>query len=407
MNKKFAFFALLMVVALLLATVAPVAQAQSKVQLRLLGWSGSDAENKALVQVVDDFNKSQSEIEAKFEPVPDYDTVLQNALVSQDVPDVFYVSVERFPDFVKNGVLMPVGDKIENPDDFFPALRNTFTSGGEFYCPPKDFSVLALQVNTAMFEAANVKIPTTWDELKAAAKALTTDKVAGMVINPAFDRFGAFLYANGGEITDADFKEMKLDTPEVKAAFDFFVGLYTDGVAKTPADLGAGWAGEAFGKGQAAMSMEGNWIVGYLKEQFPDLKYQTVELPVAPSGGKGALAFTVCYGVAKNTKNAEASLKFLNYLVGAEGMKTWTNGTGILPSRQSLVADFVKAFPEREVYLKSAEFARGWRFVPGWGKVQDKANEQLQLLFAGQAAVEDAIKEINAVGKVVLEEAAK
>jgi multiple sugar transport system substrate-binding protein len=403
MKKRFAFAAGLTAAALALGAFAPSAQAADKIQVRLLGWAGSEVENKALELVISNFNASQDEIEARFEPVPDYDTVLQNALVGGDVPDVFYVPAQRFPDLVASEALMPIGDKIENADDFYPALNNTFTSGGTLYCPPKDFSVLALQINTDMFEKAGLQPPTTWAELEAAAKALTTDTVAGIVLNPTFDRFGAFLYAGGAEVTDAEFKEMKINSPEAMAALDFYSGLYINGFAKTSTDLGAGWAGEAFGKGLAAMAMEGNWVVGFLKDNFPDLKYQTVEIPMGPTDTKGTLAFTVCYGVGMQSPNPEASIKFINYLVGPEGMKTWTGETGILPSRISMAEEFIKAYPDREVYLKSAEFARGWSFVPGWKTVEDKANEQIQLLFAGQALTEDVLKEIEATGKSVLE----
>lgn len=407
MNKKFAFLALVLVIALSLAAAAPAVRAQDKIQLRLLGWSGSDAENKALNQVVADFNASQTEIEAKFEPVPDYDTVLQNALVGGDVPDVFYVSVQNFPTFVRDEVLMPYGDKLDNVEDFYPALRDSFSANDMLYCAPKDFSVLALQINTEMFEKAGLKPPTTWDEMKAAAKALATDSVAGFVLNPSLDRFAAFFYAAGGDITNADKTEMAVNSAENMAALEFLNSLYSEGLAKTTADANAGWGGEALGKGLAAMVMEGNWVEGFMKDSYPDVKYQTVELPAGPTGAKGSLAFTVCYGVAKNAKNPEASIKFINYLVGPDGMKTWTDGTGVLPSRMSLAEGFIKQFPEREVYLKSAEFAHGWGFAPGFNQVETKANEQLQLLIAGQDTIEDALKEIESVGNTVLAEANK
>ncbi|HRE48957.1 MAG TPA: ABC transporter substrate-binding protein [Aggregatilineales bacterium] len=402
MNKKFTLVALAFVMVVMGALSAPTAQAQEKTKLRLMGWSGSEAENTSLNKVIADFNASQDKIEAVFEPVPDYETVLQNSLVSGDVPDVFYVPAQRFPDLVKSDALMPIGDKLENPEDFYPALVETFSDKGTFYCPPKDFSVLAIQINTEMFKAAGVEAPKTWDELRAAAEKLTTDTVAGIVYGPSFDRLGAFIYAAGGEVTNSDLTEMALNTDEAKSAFEFYSGLYLDGFARTPSDLGAGWGGEAFGKGLAAMALEGNWVVGFLADQYPDLKYETIELPAGPTGKQGSLAFTVCYGIGKKAKNPEASLTLLNYLVGAEGMKTWTDGTGVLPSRMSVAAEFVKTFPDREVYLKSAEFARGWRFVSGFSKVEDKANEQLALLFADQVTVEDAISDIEKVGNAVL-----
>ena len=48
-----------------------------------------------------------------------------------------------------------------------------------------------------------------------------------------------------------------------------------------------GWGGEAFGKQLAAMTIEGNWIAGGMKD-YPDVKYKVVELPAGPAG-KGTL----------------------------------------------------------------------------------------------------------------------
>ena len=40
---------------------------------------------------------------------------------------------------------------------------------------------MALQYDPAALEAANVEVPTTWDELRTAAEALTTDDQAAIV----------------------------------------------------------------------------------------------------------------------------------------------------------------------------------------------------------------------------------
>ena len=62
-------------------------------------------------------------------------------------------------------------------------------------------------------------------------------------------------------------------------------------------DIGAGWAGEAFGKQMAAMVIEGNWITGAMTNDFPDVAYTVAELPAGPAG-KGTLQFTNCWGIA-------------------------------------------------------------------------------------------------------------
>ncbi len=272
--------------------------------LQLMGWASSDAENTRLQQIVDQWNTANPDSTVQLNLVPDYDTKLQTALAGGSPPDIFYIDSFKLPDLVAANAVAPIGDQLTNPDDFYPSMREAFTIDGTFYCPPKDFSTLGLEYNTDLFDAAGLEYPTaewTWDDLRAAAEALT-DKDAGVVgltINPDFARWIAFLYQSGGEVANADFTAMGLNSPEALAAMEFYVGLVRDGYAAPASDLDSGWPGEAFGKGLAAMTVEGNWIVPFLKDQFPDVKYGIVELPAGPAG-KATMAFTVCYGVPAN-----------------------------------------------------------------------------------------------------------
>ncbi len=401
MNKTFRFLTLAIVIALIAVAAAPSARAAQTVNLVLMGWSSSPSENERLQKIVDDWNAANADIQVTLNQVPDYDTTLQKSLAGGEPPDVFYVDSFRFLDLVRADALMPVGEMLTDTDDFYPSLRDAFTTNGQFYCPPKDFSTLALQINTEMFEAAGLSAPTTWEEMRAAAEALTKDGVYGVVVPADFARWVAFLYAAGGSVTNDDFTEMTINSPEAAAALEFYTDLYLDGFAKTPADLGVGWPGEAFGKGLVAMAFEGNWIEPYLKDQFPDLKHMAVEMPAGP-GGKATMAFTVCYAVPMKAKNPEAAVKFVDYLTGAEGMKAWTDLGLAMPTRASLREGWLAQFPNLEPYLNGAEYARKWQFVPGFQAVLDKVNEQLSLVMGENQTVNGALAEIEAVGAEVL-----
>ena len=49
------------------------------------------------------------------------------------------------------------------------------------------------------------------------------------------------------------------------------------------------------------MTIEGNWIKGAMKNDYPDVKYTVAELPAGPTG-KGTLPFTNCWGIAAKSK---------------------------------------------------------------------------------------------------------
>lgn len=387
------------------ATAVPAAEAET-VRLTLMGWSSSDAENSRLQAVVDTFNANNPNIQVTLNLVPEYDTRLQTSLAGGSPPDVFYVDSFKLPDFVRAGAIAPAEGRLTNPDDFYPSLRTAFTIDNTFYCPPKDFSTLALQYNKDLFDAAGLDYPDaswTWDDLAEAAEALTDAEagVHGMVLGADFARWIAFLYQAGGSVTNGDFTQMTINSPEGLAAAEFYIGLATDGFAAQPTDMDSGWAGEAFGKGNAAMSMEGNWIISYLADNFPDVNYGVTELPAGP-GGKGTMAFTVCYAVPAAGKNIEASFELVNYLTGPEGMKEWTDLGLAMPTRESLRAGWLEKFPDLEPFLDGAEYARPWQFRPGFQDVLDTVNDGLQQAMIGSMAPETVLQQAETVGNEVL-----
>ena len=388
------------------ATEAPAETTGDVTELTLMGWSSSDAENSRLQEMVDTFNAANPDLNVTLNQVPDYDTALQTAIAGGSPPDVFYIDSFRLPDYVEAGALQPIGDQMDDPDDFYPSLRQAFTIDDTFWCPPKDFSTLGLQYNTDMFDAAGLEYPNadwTWDDLRTAAEALTDadNGVYGLTLSADFARMIAFLYQAGGSVTDADFTTMTLDSPEALQAAEYYIGLVTDGFAAQPSDLDSGWPGEAFGKGQAAMAIEGNWIAPYLNDQFPDLNWGLTEMPAGP-GGDGTMAFTVCYGVAADAPNPEASVRLANWLTGAEGMAQWT-GLGLaMPTRESLSADWLAQFPDLEPFLAGAEYAQPWQFRPGFQDVLDTINAGLQQAFAGGYTADQVLSEAQEVGNDVL-----
>lgn len=406
-------FALTLVLAACPAGGAPSTGAQPAapqeagvVELQLMGWSSSEAENKRLQEVIDGFNEATPDINVTLNLVPEYDTKLQTALAGGSPPDVFYLDSFRAPDLVKAGAIEAVGDEMTDVDDFYPSLRDAFTIDGVFYCPPKDFGTLALQYNKEMFDAAGVEHPTadwTWDDLRSAAEQLANPDagVYGIVLPSDFARWIVFLYQAGGSVTNEDVTEMTLNSPEALEAMEFYVGLVRDGFAAQPSDLDSGWPGEAFGKGRAAMAIEGNWMIPFLADQFPDLSYGITELPAGPAG-KATMAFTVCYAVPANAPHRDASIQLVDYLTGAEGMKAWTDLGLAMPTRASLRDGWLEMYSDLEPFLNGADYAHKWQFRPGFNDVLDTINDGLQQAFAGSITAARVLEQADNVGAEVM-----
>ncbi|WP_433606857.1 sugar ABC transporter substrate-binding protein [Dactylosporangium sp. CA-139114] len=369
-------------------------------KLTMFAFSSSPAEDAVLRKAIDDYNK-QGRNTVDLKVLPEYDTALTTALAGGQPPDVFYLNDNKLPDLGKSGALEPTGDQVDNPGDFYDTLKQSFTYQGTYYCAPKDFSTLQLVYNTADFEAAGLKPPTTWEELATTAKALTKPGHPGLVLAPEFYRWGAFFAQAGAWPTDDGITKMTMDTQPMRQALQYLTDNHKAGSFGTPAAVGAGWGGEAFGKGLTSMTVEGNWIVGAMKNDFPNIKYGVAELPAGPKG-KGTMSFSVCYGVAKASKSKAAAVDLVKFLTSPDEQLTITKEFPVMPSRKSLADKWLTDKPELKAFVAGGDYAKKSVFVPGFSTVIDTFNDGIQGLAKGNKSVDDVISSTQKAGGSVL-----
>ena len=352
----------------------------------LIGSSG-DAETKAVTDAVASWS-DDSGTGAEVSVASDLPQQLSQGFASGEPADVFYVSTDTLAGFAGNGSLLAYGDRLSNADDFYPALVDSFTVDDQFYCAPKDFSTLGLIINDDMWAAAGLTdadVPTDWDGLRDVAAQLTTADHVGLAFSPEYARVGAFMAQAGGTVTTADGTEATLDSDENVEALTYVQELLASGDAAYSSDLGAGWGGEAFGTGAAAMTIEGNWIAGAMSADYPDVPYRVAELPAGP-GGQGTLQFTNCWGIAADSPNQEAAVALVEQLTGTDQQLAFADAFGVMPSIESAAEEWKSANPDEAAFLDSVEFAQGVPTQDGSAAVIADFNSQLAGLEDGDPA---------------------
>ena len=363
---------------------------EGKASLQMLIASSGDAETKAVEDAAAAWAE-ESGNEVKVVVAQDMAQQLSQGFAGGNPPDIFYLDASLFPDYAVNENLYAYADQVDDVDDFYQPLRDTFTLDGTEYCVPKDFSTLALQINTKSWEAAGLTdddLPTTWDELADVAGKLTTGDQVGLALGPGRDRVGAFLVENGGFWADSETGEITADTPENAEALQYAQDLLKSGDAAFSADLDSGWGGEAFGTERAAMTIEGNWIKGAMENDYPDVDYTVAELPEGPAG-KGTLQFTQCWGISAESKNQSAAVDLVNFLTTPEQQLEFADAFGVMPSRQAAQQDYVDSYPEDAAFIAGGEYGQGPVNLPGVGPALADLDSQLESLKS--ANVEDVL----------------
>lgn len=356
-------------------------------------WGGNDAETAAFNAMVAGFKEKTGAI-VEERVYSDYNTELQAELIGGSGPDVFYVDAYMAPFYTQQGVLMPLDEKTFQLDQFYPSLRDAFKTDNQFYAVSKDYSTLALYYNKEFVKEED--LPKTMEDLLGSdylvkLKAALPEGMVAMTYNQDLARSLFMAEANGASVIKEDIYSNVAD-PKVIENLKLEYDAAKAGKIVQPSDLGMGWNGDAFGNKKTALMIEGNWVIGHLKTNFPDIDYGVVEIPTF-AGKNGTMVFTVGYAINATSKSVEAATAFIQYATGTEGMATWTTGAGVLPSRE----DVAKATNVMDDILKVAHIA-GAAYATPWqkGTTMDTINAEFRnfvpSFIKGEKSLEEALQ---------------
>lgn len=323
----------------------------------LIGSSG-DAETQAVEKAVADWSE-QSGQSAEVVVASDLSQQLSQGFAGGDPADVFYLAPEQTAGFAENGSLLAYGDYLENKDDFYDNLLQTFTIDGELYAAPKDVSTLQLFINDDLWAAAGLTeadYPTTWDELETLCAQLTDGDHVGLTFSGEYARIGVFMKQAGGGLVSDDGTEAIANSEESVEGLQEVKDLLATGTVATAADLGYGWGGEAFGSGAAVMAIEGNWLTGSMSVDYPDVNYTVVELPAGPAG-KGTMHFTNGWGIAADSPNQQGAIDLVEYLTSDDVVMDFAEAFGIMPATTTLSDAWTEAYPELSAFMAGLEYS--------------------------------------------------
>jgi multiple sugar transport system substrate-binding protein len=384
------------------------------VTLTVSGWSSSPAEDALVQQELNGFQQSHPNIKVNWSPIPgDYVAKMRANSASGNLPDVFYMQPAMAPEYITSGKLLNLSPYMAKDNvpasNYYSSLLNPFTcKSGQIYGIPKDWGTLAVFYNKQLFQAAGVSFPSsnwTWDDMRADAKKLTkpgtaATSVYGITLPADSSRWLAFLFADGGTVLNSDGTQAAFNSQAGMDSLNFYAGFEKDGSSVLPANVGAGWAGEAFGKQRAAMALEGGWLIPYMKENFPNVQYDIAPVPTSPSGKRADLIFTNAWSAFSNTKHPEAAWELVKYMTGQEVQTTVLHSGFALPSLKSLANDpYFAQNPGVKTMFDAATYGYADNYGPHDGVIHTDLTQAVEKVLLGKAdaqtALQDAASKIN------------
>ncbi|HET6743641.1 MAG TPA: sugar ABC transporter substrate-binding protein, partial [Kribbella sp.] len=164
-----------------------------------------------------EFTKENPDITVRMEVLPwdQYWTKLTTELASGKAPDVFWLTVDYFPDFASKGVLAPLDDLISKAglklEAYHPNVVQSYKFEDKQLGMPKDLGIVGLLYNKTLVAKAGITMPKelTWAPdgsgsfLETARKLTVGDKQWGFCSwNHSQTQWLNWIASNGGHAMD-------------------------------------------------------------------------------------------------------------------------------------------------------------------------------------------------------------
>lgn len=278
--------------------------------------------------------EKETGISVKWVEVPHdnmHERFLTESIGGGGVIDVFQGDQPWVAEFAAAGYLEPIADYLKSGDldDFLPVGLDTLTYDDALFGLPYIVHNSVLYYRTDLFEAAGIDAPpTTWDEYRQTAKALTSGGVYGTVmegkngIEPGA-KFMDILQQAGGRVLDADGNVTFDDQPALDA-FEYMLAVQYDDKTSPPGAVGFdnGDTGNLFLQGKLATMPNWPYIFGLGADQAESKVVDKYAVALQPGKVKQcAEVFSWGYLIAAGSKKKDAAFQFVKWAASPEMSK--------------------------------------------------------------------------------------
>jgi multiple sugar transport system substrate-binding protein len=328
-------------------------------------WGPDDSKYTAFKSILDDFRAANPDINLVDEVYVDADIPikLETAATANQEPElVLSGGLGNAFNWVESGVVVAVNDYITEwglADSLLPSAITQYTAtDGSVIAFPLEGFTWPVWYNTKVLESVGLGIPTTTDELIAAAKALRAAGKPGPLVASGADNMGGKLFELiiQSAMTDAEAIAAigggDWTVPNAIKGVETFValrdaGVFVDGVE----GIDYGGAEALFGTGTVAMCHYGAWA-------FADPAMEPVVADVTlggfplPAGSPHQLPVYFAAFSAKGifiTPNGQAKIdaveKLIKFIFQPEMIARLVESAGMSPSIKNVPVDESKLNP--------------------------------------------------------------
>jgi multiple sugar transport system substrate-binding protein len=307
-----------------------------------------------LKKAVDDFNAQSEGIEVELlqQPYADFLKSVYSSVMEGIGPDIIFNYASEAAQYLNSGKLTDLSQYIYDEEIGIPGFEEALSQGvlegevlgfedGLIHYVPAYTTGPILFYNKTLFDELQLQVPTTWEEMEAAARKMHEVKgIAGLGTDSLTDLLQMLIMETpGAGYIDVENKQVLFDTPEVREKVRWLVDLAKEGVVAVKSsgdyfsvDFNSGIVGSYIGSS-----------AGYPYITPDGFEFAMAPMPAQtwyPSWNRGPIVFYY-----QDDARAEAAYEFVKYFISAEVNAGWAEAvTALAPYAWARETEAYKAY---------------------------------------------------------------
>lgn len=323
----------------------------------------------------------------------DFLSKILQAAAANSLPDVIAIDNPWNSAMAAQGVLQDITDRVDEWgewDQYYDGPKESATWDGKIYGVPNESNALIMYYDKTVLDEEGVAVPTTWDELRDAAKKLTTDGRYGFATSMTKSENSVFVFESllwqAGKDLDA------LRTPEALSAMQYLKDLLDDGSMSSEVlswDL-QGAATELV-NGRAAITFGGTWLYPWMRDNMATGHELGIAVLPAGAAGQASNLGGENWAITAASQKQDEAFDLITFMSQSDQALPYLEDAGQLPSRRDIASDPAFSVAPFPTMLDQLEVAKARVYGPNYPQMADALVTAFQSVLSGEAQPEDAM----------------
>lgn len=368
-------------------------------------------EGEVVQELVRDFERENPGVRVRVQQIPwsAAHEKLLTSFVGNATPDIAQLGNTWMAEFAALGALEPLDARLAasslRDTSYFAGIWDTNVIDGRLLGVPWYVDTRLLFYRRDLFARAGyATMPQSWEEWRAALAAVQRGRDGrgyALFLPPnEYEPLLIFGLCAGSPLLADRGTRGAFSAPEFRRAFDFYAGLFRDGLAPPLRNNEIANVYQEFARGYLAAYITGPWNLGEFQRRLPpELQDDWATAPMPGPGGPEngmSLAGGSSLVVFRRSPHREEAWRLLEFLSRPEQQLRFYHLTGDLPARREAWRDTaLTADPRIRAFGTQLARTRAMPKVPEWELIANRLRDYAERVVRGGASTDSTLAALD------------